>query len=208
MSFLTAFRLRPHSNRPRYFSSLTHNIMQSQAPIAIIGAGPAGLTLARLLEVADVPYIVFERDVSASWANEHQSSGTLDLHPKTGQAALLEAGLLPKFQSLARYGVPITIADAHGKVHSFLSREGDDDEPEIDRKDLRDLLLSSLPASKILWDHKIQGVKKENNGSVTIYFTHQDPKSGFRLVVGAEGAWSKVRATVSKILNIDMAPAE
>ncbi|KAJ5387340.1 hypothetical protein N7509_009881 [Penicillium cosmopolitanum] len=171
-------------------------MMQTQAPIAIIGAGPAGLTLARLLEVAEIPYVVFERDVSANWANEHQSSGTLDLHPNTGQAALLEAGLLPKFQSLARYGVPITIADAQGKIHSFLSREGDEDEPEIDRKDLRDLLLSSLPPSKILWDHKIQRIEKENNGSVTIYFTHQDPKSGFRLVVGADGAWSKVRSTI------------
>lgn len=182
--------------------------MQTQAPIAIIGAGPAGLTLARLLEVAEIPYVVFERDVSANWANEHQSSGTLDLHPNTGQAALLEAGLLPKFQSLARYGVPITIADAQGKIHSFISREGDEDEPEIDRKDLRDLLLSSLPPSKILWDHKIQRIEKENNGSVTIYFTHQDPKSGFRLVVGADGAWSKVRSTVSKLPSSHMAPVE
>ncbi|GAM39858.1 monoxygenase [Talaromyces pinophilus] len=46
----------------------------SQAPIAIIGAGPAGLTFARLLELANIPYIVFERVESALWADEHSSS--------------------------------------------------------------------------------------------------------------------------------------
>ncbi|KAJ5948542.1 hypothetical protein N7454_001849 [Penicillium verhagenii] len=170
--------------------------MQSQAAIAIVGAGPAGLTLARLLEVAEIPYVVFERDVSATWANEHQSSGTLDLHPTTGQAALLEAGLFPRFQSLARFGVPLTIVDSQGKVHISHSREGDTEEPEIDRKDLRDLLLSSVPASKILWDHKIQRIERGDNGLVTTHFENQPSRSGFRLVVGADGAWSKIRATV------------
>lgn len=86
--------------------------MQSQAPIAIVGASPVGLTLARLLEVAKIPYIVFKRDVSATWANKHQSSGTLDLHPTTGQAALLKAGLFLRFQSLARFSIPLTIVDS------------------------------------------------------------------------------------------------
>jgi 2-polyprenyl-6-methoxyphenol hydroxylase-like FAD-dependent oxidoreductase len=183
-------------------------MMQSQAPIAIVGAGPAGLTLARLLEVAEIPYVVFERDVSATWANEHQSSGTLDLHPTTGQAALLEAGLFPRFQSLARFGVPLTIVDSQGKVHVSHSREGDTEEPEIDRKDLRDLLLSSVPASRILWDHKIQRIEIVDNGSVTTHFENQPSRSGFRLVVGADGAWSKIRATVSKVSNFDMASVE
>lgn len=179
--------------------------MQSQAPIAIVGAGPAGLTLARLLEVAKIPYVVFERDVSATWANEHQSSGTLDLHPTTGQAALFEAGLFPRFQSLARFGVPLTIVDSQGKVHISHSREGDTEEPEIDRKDLRDLLLSSVPASRILWDHKIQRIERIDNGSVTTHFENQPSRSGFRLVIGADGAWSKIRATVSKVSNFDLA---
>lgn len=179
--------------------------MQSQAPIAIVGAGPAGLTLARLLEVAEIPYVVFERDVSATWANEHQSSGTLDLHPTTGQAALIEAGLFPKFQSLARFGVPLTIVDSQGKVHLFDSREGDTKEPEIDRKDLRDLLLSSVPTSRILWDHKMQHIERVDSGSITIHFHNQPSRSGFRLVVGADGAWSKIRAIVSEVSNFDMA---
>lgn len=168
----------------------------SQIPIAIIGAGPSGLTLARLLELASIACVVFERDESATWADEFSTSGTLDIHKDSGQAALKEAGLMQEFQSVARYGVPTRIADAQGSVHLHISGDGDTDKPEIDRKDLRKLLLSSIPASKVRWGYKIQHVKKDNDGSVSIHGTNGLVESGFRLVVGADGAWSKVRRLV------------
>jgi 2-polyprenyl-6-methoxyphenol hydroxylase-like FAD-dependent oxidoreductase len=167
----------------------------SQVPIAIIGAGPSGLTLARLLELAGIDYVVFERDDSATFSNECSSSGTLDIQRDLGQVALKEAGLLEKFQSIARYDVPIKIVDAQGTVHADIPGDNNTDKPEIDRKDLRNLLLSSVPASKIRWGCLVQHVQKENDGSVSIC-TNARVESGFRLVIGADGAWSKVRKQV------------
>ncbi len=50
--------------------------------VAIIGAGPVGLTLARLLQQHGVAVTVYERDANAQariWG------GTLDLEAETGQ---------------------------------------------------------------------------------------------------------------------------
>jgi 2-polyprenyl-6-methoxyphenol hydroxylase-like FAD-dependent oxidoreductase len=49
-------------------------------PIAILGAGPSGLMLGRLLHVAGIDFVIFERDTSAASAWGRGGSGTLDLH--------------------------------------------------------------------------------------------------------------------------------
>ena len=71
--------------------------------IAIIGAGPAGLTLARLLQVAevDVSITIFERDASPT--SRLYQGGTLDLHLETGLAALKKAGLWNEALKHLRY---------------------------------------------------------------------------------------------------------
>lgn len=165
-------------------------------PIAIIGAGPSGLALGRLLEVNDIAYSIFERDESATWAIGR--GGTLDLHAGSGQLALQEAGLLDQFKSLARYEQTTTLADAKGTVHAVFSETGDNDRPEIDRRDLRALLLSSVPTNKVHWGLRVQHVQKEADGSMSVHFANGSTESGFRLVVGADGAWSKVRSLVSQ----------
>jgi 2-polyprenyl-6-methoxyphenol hydroxylase-like FAD-dependent oxidoreductase len=170
--------------------------MTPLAPIAIIGAGPAGLTLARLLELAQIPYIVFDRDESSTWADEHRSSGTLDIHKASGQVVLREALLLAAFESIARHHVPTKIVDEKAEIHADLSGEANRDKPEIDRKDLRRLLLDSVPASKVVWASKVEHAQKETDGSVSVHFTDGRVEAGFRLVVGADGAWSKVRELV------------
>lgn len=164
-------------------------------PIAIIGAGPSGLTLARLLELAGIDYMLFERDDSVTFSNERSSSGTLDIHKDLGQVALKEAGLLEEFQSIARYDVPIKIADAQGTIQADIPGDGNSDKPEIDRKELRNLLLSSIPDTRIRWGCPVQHVQKENDGSISVHTT-DCIEPGFRLVIGADGAWSKVKRQV------------
>lgn len=62
--------------------------------IAILGAGPVGLTLAKLLQQQGGLVTVYERDENPEarvWG------GTLDLHIATGQEAMKAAGLLEKY---------------------------------------------------------------------------------------------------------------
>ena len=164
-------------------------------PIAILGAGPSGLLLARLLELATIDYIVFERDDPKTWAIGR--GGTLDVHVSSGQLALQEAGLLDQFNSIARRDATNAIADSNGTVHLLKSTEGDQDRPEIDRKDLRALLLSSISAHKIHWRMRVSHAQRGSDRSMSIHFADGGIESGFRLLVGADGAWSKVRSLVT-----------
>ncbi len=185
----------------RIYSGYFFSMSASQVPIAIIGAGPSGLTLARLLELAGIAYVIFERDSSATSSDESSSSGTLDIHRDLGQVALEEAGLLEKFQSIARYDVPIKIVDGQGTIHADIPGDGNTDKPEIDRKDLRTLLLNSIPVDRIRWGCSVLHVQKENDGSVSVR-TNERVETGFRLVIGADGAWSKVRKQVKLISSL------
>lgn len=77
--------------------------------IAIIGAGPAGLTLARTLHINNIPVTVFERETSSTARSQ---GGTLDLHPRAGQAAIKKAGLWDEYQQHVRYeGQDLVLAD-------------------------------------------------------------------------------------------------
>lgn len=164
-------------------------------PIAILGAGPSGLTLGRLLELANIPYIIFERDISA--ASTFTAGGTLDIHADSGQLALQEAGLIDQFKELAREDAPFALADAKGKIHTIFGEDGRTDRPEIDRKDLRALLLSSVPADRVRWGLRAQNVKRDTDGSMSVHFTNGSVELGFSLVVGADGVWSRARPLVS-----------
>jgi cation diffusion facilitator CzcD-associated flavoprotein CzcO len=84
----------------RHFCRSHHRMTPS---IAILGAGPSGLTLARLLHLAGIDFTIFERDASAASAWGRGGSGTLDLHEGSGLRALQEAGLLGEFKKRARY---------------------------------------------------------------------------------------------------------
>jgi 2-polyprenyl-6-methoxyphenol hydroxylase-like FAD-dependent oxidoreductase len=62
--------------------------------VAIVGGGPGGLTLAKLLQQSDVQVSVYERDQSRS---ARVQGSALDLHEDSGLAALEAAGLLDAF---------------------------------------------------------------------------------------------------------------
>jgi 2-polyprenyl-6-methoxyphenol hydroxylase-like FAD-dependent oxidoreductase len=85
----------------------------------------------------------------------------------------------------------------HGEVRMRQGDGEDTDRPEIDRRDLRVLLLDSVPKDKIRWGAKVEKLQKQEDGLMSICFTDSTTESGFRLVVGADGAWSKARSLVS-----------
>lgn len=163
--------------------------------IAILGAGPSGLLLARLFEVNNIDYVVFERDTSSASIGQ---GGSLDIHEKTGQAALKEAGLIEQFEATARYDAQhFEIVDKDGRPVFNIDGRDSKRRPEIDRKDLRALLLDSVPSERIRWGHRVQKVRREQDNLVSIHFEDGSIASGFKLVVGADGTWSKARELVT-----------
>ncbi|KLO92186.1 tetracycline resistance protein [Fusarium fujikuroi] len=173
--------------------------MPTKAPIAIIGAGPSGLTLARLLEINSIDYIVYERDESPEPKFTNQG-GTLDIHASSGQLALKEARLFDKFKSLARWDASrVFMQNPAGTVKAVFGE--DRDAPEIDRLQLRKLLLDSIPPQKIRWAHGVKSVEKgEKAVKHLIHFSNGTSASGFGLIVGADGAWSKVRPLLNSAI--------
>ncbi|KAF5579607.1 tetracycline resistance [Fusarium pseudocircinatum] len=170
--------------------------MPTKAPIAIIGAGPSGLTLARLLEINNIEFIIYERDQSPEPSFINQG-GTLDIRASSGQLALKEARLFDKFKSIARWDASrVFMQNPSGTVKAVFGE--DRDAPEIDRLQLRKLLLDSIPTNKIRWAHGVRSIEKRDKAPENIiHFSNGTSAFGFRLVVGADGAWSKVCLVLS-----------
>jgi 2-polyprenyl-6-methoxyphenol hydroxylase-like FAD-dependent oxidoreductase len=168
--------------------------MTSTPRIAIIGAGPGGLILARILHLNGIVAIVFERDEHAL---SRPQGGTLDLHAESGQLALKKAGLEQPFLKIARY------EDQGGRLYDksanliFADDDADDGErPEVDRTALREILLDSLPVATIRWGQSIRDIRQRDDGAYEL-LTEAGSAGIFDLVVGADGAWSRVRPLVS-----------
>ncbi|MEW2545271.1 FAD-dependent monooxygenase [Streptomyces sp. NPDC047002] len=167
--------------------------------VAVVGGGPGGLTLARVLQTHGVDVTVFERDASPA---ARPPGGTLDLHPGTGQAALAAAGLTEGFLALSRpEGEEVRVSGADGQV--LVHHEptpGVAARPEIDRGDLRSLLLDSLAAGTVRWGRALTGIAAAPDGRSRPVFAGRGAAAdaaddaAFDLVVGADGAWSKTRA--------------
>ncbi|MFE7165808.1 FAD-dependent oxidoreductase [Streptomyces sp. NPDC057616] len=164
--------------------------------IAVIGAGPGGLTCARILQRHGITATVHDRDAGPGTRNQ---GGTLDLHADNGQIALREAGLLDAFFRLARpEGQEMRQLDTAGTMlFHHLPEEGEQFKPEIDRGQLRDLLLDSLRPGTVRWGHTLEEVSGPAGGPRTLHFTNGTTAEA-DLVIGADGAWSTVRRAVSR----------
>ncbi|KAL1982755.1 hypothetical protein VTN96DRAFT_937 [Rasamsonia emersonii] len=166
--------------------------------IIIIGAGPAGLTLGRLLQCHSIPFTIYERDASP---NARLQGGSLDLHPASGQRALLECGLIDAFNKHARYhDQDFRVADKDGKI--WLDYKAPPDakgRPEIDRLVLRNILLESIEPKSIRWGHHVSIVKRQDDGRFEVHFKDREDTEVADLVIGADGGRSKVRSLLTDV---------
>ncbi|WP_407285677.1 FAD-dependent oxidoreductase [Streptomyces sp. BP-8] len=163
--------------------------------IAVIGAGPGGLTCARVLQRHGVPVTVYDHEASA---DARPQGGTLDLQLTTGQKALRAAGLYEEFSALARpEGQQMRLLD-HTATLLFEHTPAIDeaDRPEIDRGRLRRLLLDSLTPGTVRWGHYLRTVHPLGDGRHKAEFDNGRTET-FDVVIGADGAWSRVRPLLS-----------
>lgn len=164
--------------------------------VAIVGGGPGGLTLARLLQRQGLAVTVYERDAGP---HVRPQGSSLDLHHDTGLKALAAAGLLEEFKQHYRPGADqMRVTD--GQLNILLDEQAKPTDadfgsayfrPEIDRGPLRDLLVASLQPATIVWDARFTGMQPVGSGW-TLHFEN-GTHAYADLVVAADGANSKVR---------------
>lgn len=165
--------------------------------IAIVGGGPGGLTLARLLQMNGADVKVYERDANK---DARAKGATLDLHEESGLKALREAGLMDAFNANFRPDADrVRIIDQHTTIildeHDAPKRPMD--RPEIDRGPLQNILLDSLLPGTVVWDsHFLSMVSQGSSWKLEF-------KNGASvivdIVIAADGANSKLRPYITPI---------
>lgn len=173
--------------------------------IAIIGGGPGGLTLAKLLQLKGVDVTVYERDLDQT---VRQQGSTLDLHEDSGLRALRIAGLMEEFKKRYRPGADrMRITDKNAAIlfDDHDSKPLDDFgqlhfRPEIDRVPLRDMLIASLEPGTIHWNSKFTELKSSGTGWEIICDNNQPAYAD--IVIAADGANSRVRKYINDIKPI------
>ncbi|GKU11478.1 fad hypothetical protein [Fusarium langsethiae] len=171
-----------------------------QLKIAIVGGGPVSLTLANILQKNAISFTVFEAaDEIRTWG------GSLDIHAGSGQLALKEAGLWDAFVKKSRPESDCyKIVDLDGKVlwDENLVNKGEQTEvekfagrPEIDRRLLIDILFDSLKSENIKFGKKLDHINppSSKDGTFNLHFADGTQESNYNLVIGGDGAWSRVR---------------
>lgn len=169
--------------------------------VAIVGGGPGGLTLARLLQMKGIDVKVYERDVHKDI--RHQGS-TLDLHEGSGLEALRRADLMNEFTENIRPNAGrFRIMDKNATIlldeHASGSAH-DETRPEIDRQALRNMLIDSLNPGTIVWDSHFLSMERKDEGWLLHFKNGNTVYAGF--VIAADGANSKIRPYITDIKPI------
>ncbi|TCD00016.1 FAD-dependent monooxygenase [Pedobacter frigidisoli] len=170
--------------------------------IAIVGGGPGGLTLAKLLQLKGADVKVYERDLDK---NARVQGSPLDLHIESGLAALNKASLIDEFKMNYMIGADKTIivneqAEIFFSDHEIVKEENFDHEhfrPEIDRGVLRKILIESLEANTIVWNSHFVSMEVQDEGWLLHFKNGVDTYAD--LVIAADGANSKIRPYLTDI---------
>lgn len=170
--------------------------------VAIVGGGPGGLTLARLLQLKLVNVKVYERDFDK---HARVQGSPLDLHEESGLAALRKADLLEAFKNNYRPGADKTLITNERADILFRDDESKPDEdfgnahfrPEIDRGPLRNMLLESLQPGTVVWDSHFISMEEQNEGWL-LHFRNGTTAYA-DVVIAADGANSKIRPYLTPI---------
>lgn len=177
--------------------------MPVQHSIVVVGAGLGGLMLASVLHARGLRPLVLEGELSPSARTQ---GGMLDIHDDGGQLALRAAGLLVPFQDLVFHGGDAyRFLDQDGRVlheqgSSRASTEGDarTSRPEVERGQLRELLLESLPPGTVQWGARVRSCTLLEGGRSELLLC-DGQRLGADLLIGADGAWSKVRTLLTDV---------
>jgi len=167
--------------------------------IAIVGGGPGGLTLARILQMKNADVKVYERDPGK---DARAQGATLDLHYESGLKALREAGLMEAFKANYRPGADrLRVTDKHARIVMEDSERERGDEayfrPEIDRGPLKKILLESLHPDTVVWNSHFVSLARLDSGW---QLTFRDGATAFAdIVIAADGANSKIRPYITTI---------
>jgi 2-polyprenyl-6-methoxyphenol hydroxylase-like FAD-dependent oxidoreductase len=165
--------------------------------MAIIGGGPGGLTLARLLQQSGTHVIVYERDRSRS---ARVQGSALDLHESSGLAALDAAGLIEAFWANHRPDLDrLRLTDSSGRILHDHPRKmsGAGKRPEIERGPLRDILLDSLQPGTVQWNFRLESAEMQGE-QVLLHFAGGEIALA-DIVVGSDGANSRLRELVTPV---------
>lgn len=181
------------SNKSHLLKIEMNNSLIKNKKIVIIGGGPVGLTTARILQINGADVTVYERDLNAQ---ARTSGGTLDIHLDSGQKAIQKAGLMKEFYQYAR-PTGEKMADMFGNI---TSEEMPDEEnaysrPEIDRNDLRKIMLENLQENTVIWDSHLIDIEQIEDQY------HLEFKNGTKIiadfVIVANGGRSNARKFVT-----------
>ncbi|MEH3112328.1 FAD-dependent oxidoreductase [Pedobacter terrae] len=170
--------------------------------IAIVGGGPGGLALARLLQLKGANVKVYERDLNQK---ARVQGAIVDLHYHSGLKVLEAAGLTDAFKARYMQGADsFRLVDEHANIllddylQSGTYTFGDEHfRPEIDRGALRDILIDSLLPGTVIWDSQLLNLSF-SNGRWELQFKNGTLASS-DLVIGCDGYRSCVRQYLTDV---------